>query len=101
MRINQLGSEEGGYPGENEEDQADQHGLYEVAVSLNSDLMDKEIVAIQNNGNMKTRNILANMDSNGNLAVNNRAMGNPIRAKNQIIEPKDPINGQIEMQSGH
>lgn len=46
MRINQLGSEEGGYAGEHEEDPVNQHGLYEVAVSLNSDLMDREIMAI-------------------------------------------------------
>lgn len=46
MRINQQASEEGGYPGENDEDPVNQHGLYEVAVSLNSDLMDREIVAI-------------------------------------------------------
>lgn len=101
MRINQLGSEEGGYPGENDDGRAHGSGLYEMAVSLNSDLMDKEIVAIQNNGNAKTRNMLNNLDSNGNNVTKQASLNAAIRTKNQIIEPKDPINGQIEMQSGH
>lgn len=48
MHINQQASEEGGYPGEQE--QADPNGLYEMAVSLSSDLMDREIVGIRGNG---------------------------------------------------
>ena len=48
MHINQQASEEGGYPGEQQ--QADPNGLYEMAVSLNSDLMEREIVGIRGNG---------------------------------------------------
>lgn len=44
--------------------------------------------------------MLANMDSQGEHAAN-RAGNYSGRAKNQIIEPKEPIHGPIEMQSGH
>lgn len=81
MRINQLGSEEGGYPGEDDEGQAHGSGLYEMAVSLNSDLMDKEIAAIQHNGGGKTRNIQANLDSKGNQ-IKQASLNTALRAKN-------------------
>ena len=45
--------------------------------------------------------MLVNLESNDSNEVQNARYHNAVRAKNQIIEPQEPLNTQIEVQSGY